>query len=225
MVAPSREHLVELVVINSSLFANALISIDAGVGWMPVNQGDQCQLLDPMRKEFTKLPWAPLDYYKRLEERGVKEAADLEGAPDIYFEGDDDNRNGRKDASDLTSIVDPARKDVVFKRLSRGPVEAVFAVGFDRGALAFTSLMKVRALEKDGDCVAEAIVCHPTRTDAMGVTVCDGAWSNPIDQIRAHAGDWTQLARGITVSKVDVRFAKTEKPEYRVIADINAPKK
>ncbi|MBI4403881.1 MAG: hypothetical protein HY537_06965 [Deltaproteobacteria bacterium] len=155
----SRVHLVELAVQGYAPFKDKLTSIDAGI--LKITEGDKtrCEILEPRASSvLSQKLWAPLDFYSNVVNETEEEIESRHGEPDIYFDGDDNNRNGSNDShmKTLTPLQSFAKSLAFGKRTSTDKSSLSFPIQFKRGEIHFSGHLQVATSAGQGSCRTSA---------------------------------------------------------------------
>lgn len=192
LAKPARQSLVVLSVEGYDAYKDIRSLLDIGVVASGESDALTCAIADP--KPGTKAagrPWAPFDFYTNVltqEEMDQEEAAGRLGEADIFFDGDNHNRNRGKHSHRWTRQVTDAFKgslDFLQKKTDKDSFS--FLLQFTRGKITYGGLVRARTYPKDGQCVAETVLCTKTY-EADGKTHCHpDAWTKRVTDIVAEA--------------------------------------
>lgn len=184
------------------------MSWDIGVQETANNQGAiECSLLRPREgTQAAKWEWAPLDiYYNAVDDAERTRLRAQWGERDIYFEGDDLNRNGKgEDHTWTLKVPKDFRESLDFfsRKMNDSQTRLELDIGVTRGSLVMRRLFRVDAVLENGRCVAHAFLC--TKPDDKGI--CDeNNWLHQIREIVAHidvAGGLLDRARAVRSGKL-----------------------
>src|SRR4051812_7503854 len=118
----------------------------------------------------------PYDFYTNVRDAAEQEAQKIAGAlgqPDIFFDGDNNDRNGQKQSHLWTRAVTPEfLGSLDFLEKVRQKDWFSHLIRFTRGKVAFSALVSVRAWVHEGKCTAAAFSCTKTSTASDGTTRC-----------------------------------------------------
>lgn len=177
-----RVPLVQFVSEGYAPHKNRISSLDIAVS------EEKCELLSPLPKtKAATARWAPADLYVNVQTpTDFQKAGARQGEKDIFFVGDDNNRNAKGEPYTSTIATDPTltnSMDFENKRVTATSMSYVFR--FTRTGILYETILRIDAkLAKDG-CTALAYVC-----DRLNGTECE-------------AGAWKQFKRAIVA--VDVK--------------------
>lgn len=190
-----RVPLVVMKIAGYAPFANKRTRLDMGVLEIPTMAGLRCELLVPRpATQASQAAWAPFDFYTNvLNESEQREQASTLGEPDIFFAGDDDNRNGAADSHRWTMVPQrsfQASLEFGNRRMGEQTRDwAGFLVKFIRGpsgaALKYESLISVRAFPLGGKCEARVFQCQ--KPSPSGTSCEPDGWTRWLHEITAHA--------------------------------------
>lgn len=178
---PKRVHLLKFVSEGYEPFKNKISSLDVAVLEKKEAEKVTCEILAPRAgTRVAKTAWAPADLYANLQnEKEQKAAGDRLGEKDIFFVGDDKNRNGKNDAHDWTVFPDPSltnSMDFLDKKVS--PHEFSYFFRFTRKGIFYQSIIRVTAKASSDGCSAVAYICDAKSLNAEARTCADGGWRN-----------------------------------------------
>lgn len=180
--SPDRESLVSL---RTDYYKDVRSYWDVGV------DKDECAFLPPQTKKTAAQPWAPFDFYTNVVDKAEQDkhkAAGTLGEPDVFFDGDNNNRNASKDPHDWTRIVaDQFKGSLTFlqKRVTKNEFE--FLLSFKRGLIDYKTLILTRAEIRKGKCTVFTVNCTDT-SEKGGKTVCNkGGWNRELVEVVAQA--------------------------------------
>jgi hypothetical protein len=164
------------------------------VGLKPSDiSADTCEVLIPRQATLaSQQPWAPFDFYTNIlspEEQAQEKTNGTLGEPDIFFSGDNFNRNSSDKSHVWTrKVVSNFKGSLDFLERKVGKDSFSFWLQFRRGLLSYGGLVSVRARMKNGQCVAAVFLCDKPLKKADSTTFCDPAgWSKKIQRIIAEA--------------------------------------
>lgn len=180
-----------------------------------------CTLITPRPgKAAASLPWTPFDFYgNTLSEPEHKDSLlNAQKRRDIFFVGDDFNRNGRKDSVEWTMDPHPAfAQSLHFSNFLPFRDQFQFSLQFsrgtrnERGLLQFAALLGVSSyvgvIDSKELCWAKATLCTHVGTDSDGKPFCSTSKEHPIYEvarIRAQF-DYPAAAKDYMSSVVDER--------------------
>jgi len=157
-----RAHLVEFTSEGYEPYKNKVSSIDVGVLENRSDRGVECELLAPQAStRAAKQPWAPQDLYTNVvSEQEKTEHPDRQGEKDIFFTGDDNNRNGTKQSYQSTMIPETMlanSMDFENKKIEKS--EFTFSFRFTRKGILVERRMKLKVKPTGSTCVAGAYIC------------------------------------------------------------------
>jgi hypothetical protein len=195
VAAPQRVTVATMSVEGLPLFGDSRTSVDAGVQDQTGDGTHHCELLTPRpSSRVAGEPWSPLDLYMNVRSASEQQedAATL-GEPDIYFQGDDGNRNGQTDSASWTKEVPPFLLDSLdFFDPQRDDSAFTFVLGFTRGDLHFRGLFTARAEWQSNRCGVALYRCTQP-SDANGSSCAQNGWTEQILQVIAVADKWGAL--------------------------------
>ena len=190
--------------------------LDVATTLAGTSDAPECILLSPLAgTKAAAQPWAPLDFYTNVltpEDQATFKTEGTLGEADIFFKGDDTNRNGAKFTADWTRRVTESFRgslDFLEKRQERDSVG--FLLRFTRGVVSYQTLIKVRTWLDEGVCHAEMLGCSDTEVIG-GKTECRaGGWNRHLREVIAEASVSGALADkfyGTTDEKKKTDIAK-----------------
>lgn len=188
----SRQSLVSLRVDGYDALKNDRSFLDVGLKKVDDAAGARCEVVSPDAKtRAAKQAWVPFDFYTNInlkEEQDDAIANGRLGEPDIFFAGDDGNRNGKADSHKLTRLVaDNFRGSLDFSEGRREPSWFSFLVAFKRGKIDFIGLMSVRAWLDGDKCKSAVFFCTKTFKKG-GQTHCEpDGWTRQLLEVIADA--------------------------------------
>lgn len=197
--------------------------LDIGV----IRRGEKCEILFPRAgtKAATR-PWAPFDFYTNItsdEQRQKAQDAGQVGEPDVFWMGDDHNRNAANHKHDQTREVTASfQKSLEFKEPRNGTDSFSRVLAFTRGPIVFSSLILVKTWARGAACAAAAFQCtKPFQRE--GVTECqEDGWTRKIQGVVATASasgaSWDYF-RGITDERLKNDVSAVEGIFQRYHAD------
>ncbi len=209
---PSAERLnvVNLAIEGYSALKDHRSYLDVGV--LPVFENgtlSKCELLPPRKSsKAASQPWFPFDFYNNVLDSSTQNTQDKSnrlGEPDIFFEGDDNNRNGREDSHRWTCHVHDAFKgSLSFSEKVIEPDQFTFQLAFKRGVVAYEALFRTRAFVRDGKCAAATDHCTQIEDKDGKKTCAPNGWSRQLLQVVAQAnlkGALSDTLLGVTDEK------------------------
>jgi len=179
-----RVHLVRFVSEGYPAYKNKVSSLDVGVSGDNVN----CELLDPQKKtKAAAARWAPADLYTNAQTAAEFQGAGArQGEKDIFFVGDDNNRNGAGQSYQATLVADTSLTNSMdFENKVREKDSAQYGFRFTRTGILYQTIIRIEAKPSKEGCTALAYVCD--RVEGAGCA----------------AGGWKQFRRAIVT--VDVK--------------------
>lgn len=192
LAAESRQSLVSLRVDGYDALKDDRSFLDVGVKKVDDAAGSRCEILSPVpTTRAAKQAWAPFDFYTNIKlkvEQDEAIAAGRLGEPDIFFVGDDGNRNGKNDSHKVTRLVtDNFRGSLDFTEARREPTWFSFLVSFKRGKIDYQGLMSVRAWLATDKCKSALFLCTKAfKKD--GQTHCEpDGWTRQVLEVIADA--------------------------------------
>ncbi len=187
-----RQSLVSLRVDGYEALKNERSYLDVGVKRIEEAAGPRCEILSTRAaSKAAKQPWAPFDFYTKINvklEQDDAIATGKLGEPDIFFVGDDGNRNGARDTHRLTRVVaDNFRGSLDFNEARREPTWFSFLVAFKRGRIDYQGLMSVRTWLEADQCRSAVFLCSKTFAKD-GQTFCEpDGWTRQVLEVIAEA--------------------------------------
>lgn len=174
-----RVHLLKFTTEGYEPYRTKFMSLDVGVLEKRTGDRVECELVTPRTQtRAAGLPWAPLDFYANLRNATERQAAgDRVGEANIFFAGDENNRNGGNDAATATVVPDPMMTnsmDFMDRRTSQTEISTFFR--FVRTGILYQSLIRVKAKLVGGSCTAIAYVCNVGAVDATARTCAANGW-------------------------------------------------
>jgi hypothetical protein len=193
----SRQHLVEMSSTGYDKLKDKIMSLDNAVETTIDDDGVTCEVKEPRKSKTSQMSTAPMHFYANVigDDRVTN---DTRGENDIFWNGDNFNRNGRTDSYLKTMDPHPAfgsclhftlqekSKNLKFKFDQKAQAAYAFGVNFRRGTpdkyglVDFNALMEIRTYvdhsEAVPSCKSYAAVCLNTG-ELNGKQVCqDGMW-------------------------------------------------
>jgi hypothetical protein len=164
------------------------------IGVKPTMDGEDltCEVLAPRpASKASKEKWAPFDFYTNITAAQKEDGTDvkyMKGESDVFFKGDDDNRNASSDSHALTrTVTDSFRGSLEFLQKKQGKDWFSFLMHFQRGKVEYKGLVLVRTWPEDGECKAAAFHCTDL-VEKDGVFTCEAdGWTRRLTAILAKA--------------------------------------
>ncbi len=174
---PRRVRLVKFVSEGYPPLKNKVSSLDVGVLEKKDGENVVCEILDPRPKtKAASTRWAPADLYSNAQSpKEFATAGARQGEKDIFWVGDDNNRNGGTDSYQLTLGPDPVltnSMDFEDKLATKNGFSYRFR--FTRKGIHFETIVRVEAKALNGNCTAYAYHCDRLEGDQCAA----GAWKN-----------------------------------------------
>lgn len=168
-----RVHLFKFTSEGYEALKNKISSVDIGL-----DEG-ACELLAPRQgTRAAGFPWAPADLYTNVQTEAEKKTAGPRlGEKDIYFAGDDNNRNGNGQAYDWTLVPDTSltnSMDFLKKQVSKK--EASYFFRFRRTGIDYQTVIRYTAHRTTTGCTAMAYVCDKGQVDTATQQCRAGGW-------------------------------------------------
>jgi len=175
-------------------------SIDFGIEkYFPFSSGaHECRILQPMTDELRSRSPSPAHLYMNKTEAEVKDGKGNTDAEEVFFPGDNDNRNGREDNHEWTQI--PSQEYLQFRKvwqITHG--EYRFYVSFDLGGYKFKGNVQVKTWANAEGCETGAYLC--TEVDEQGRCTSED-WSLRIESLTVHITAW-KYPWGNYISKLE----------------------
>lgn len=212
-VAYSRIPLVRIRLKELASYENVVSHLDIGVEETVSPSGiHSCSILRPregariqtkddgtqvMTGKERAWPWSPFHFYNNVvdeEERATFKDSLQE--PDIFFPGDDFNRNARSKSDPLASCSWSRRVDEKYEKcftfvLLKPEVPNAFrmSIQFQRGQLDWKGLLAVVAEydAREAQCKAYGLLCSDIRYDGNGSPSCaEGGWTHQLHEVLAY---------------------------------------
>jgi len=183
-----RVHLVKFMSEGYAPHKNRISSLDVGVSESKEGDKLKCELLAPkVGSKAAAARWAPADLYVNVQTpTDFAKAGARQGEKDIFFEGDDNNRNGAGQAYTTTIATDPTLTNSMdFENKTVTADSVTYGFRFTRTGILFDTIIRIDAKPSAEGCTAIAYVC-----DQMSGKECT-------------AGAWKQFKRAIVT--VDVK--------------------
>jgi hypothetical protein len=182
-----------MTVEGDPIHADIRISLDAAVQEISASPVARCELLSPRpSSRVAEQVWSPLDLYANVRNSSEQQDnASTLGETDVYFPGDDGNRNGGTDGASWTMAVAPFLLDSL-DFLQRHQTESAFdfVLGFTRGGLHYQGMYEVRTEYAQDHCGAALYRCTQS-TDQNASTSCSAdGWTEQVQQVIAVADKW-----------------------------------
>src|SRR5690606_23735236 len=136
---------------------------------------------------------APFDFYSNVvdaTEQQENAAARKLGEPDIFFPGDDNNRNGDKASHRWTrAVAENFKGSIDFHDRTVQSHLVSFRIHFQRGPLEFHALIAARSAKRmDGTCRSVAYYCSLPVEHPDGSFACaKGGWTHQLLEVTAEA--------------------------------------
>lgn len=208
-----RLHLTNFKILWGETELEAQSHLDLGVEETDASGVRVCKILNPAAPKVSEKKWIPLDFYTSVaQEEQAKHAATI-GQADLFFKGDDLNRNGVGDSYKFTRELAPSlRESLAFLDKVTQDDKVQVLVTFRRGKLKFDGLMEARAIEVKDGCDAALVFC--TKSNAATKAAddklkCDAdGWTHRILTIRAVADE-----KGYAADKAASLFSFTAMKE------------
>lgn len=168
-----RAHLLKFVSDGYAPLKNKWSNLEIGLDTV------NCELLAPRQEtRAAKFPWAPADLYSNIESGDEKSSAgERKGEKDIYFIGDDNNRNGRYQSADWTIVPDASltnSMDFLNKKADKKEVSYFFR--FQRTGILYETIIRINAVNQEQGCTAIAYVCDKNRVNLADKECTAGGW-------------------------------------------------
>lgn len=193
--SPTRLNLVTLGISGYDKLKDVKSYLDVAVEKQNSPQGPKCVLLSPRAgTRAARHDWAPFDFYTNVlhdEEQRLEDKAGRLGEADIFFAGDNNNRNGGTDSHEWT------RRPTDSFRLSMDFLERIvnkdwfsFAIEFTRGKkIHYKRLVSARTwLSAKKECKASVFDCTDTFTAPDGTLRCHPTgWTRILSEVVAEA--------------------------------------
>ncbi|MBY0369372.1 hypothetical protein K2X33_01715 [bacterium] len=183
-----RLSLVSMGVEGYDAFAPIRSYLDIGVA----RKEAACEILSPRAgTKAASRPWLPFDFYTNIHddaERTKAQNAGTVGEADIFWVGDNGNRNAGNANHDATREVTAAfLGSLEFQQCRRQTDRFSCLLAFTRGSVVFKTLISVVAWPKEDGCTAAAFQCTKPYENE-GTTHCqpDG-WTRKIHEVVALA--------------------------------------
>lgn len=176
---PRRLHLLQFVSQGYAPIKDKASSLDVGVMETTEESGVRCELMAPRTdSRVAKQPWAPSDLYTNvLTEEEKQTEVKRAGEKDIYFEGDDKNRNNKQETYDWTLAPDTKLTNSMdFGNKTQTPSEVSFYLQFTRTGISYETLLKISTIPSATGCAAYAYVCDSQALDKETRSCKTGGW-------------------------------------------------
>jgi hypothetical protein len=193
LVKHSRLSAVEFSITGYEPLSDVRSYLEAGVAEDPSDMETPCKVLEPRANTVAaKQPWAPFDFYTNIRdvaEQSAHTKTKTVGEPDIFFAGDDGNRNRANHKHQWTRrVADNFKGSMEFteKRLAKDWFS--FLVVFSRGALSNKSLLSYRTWMQKGQCQGAVFECTKRLVDTNGKSLCEpDGWTKQVSRVVAEA--------------------------------------
>ncbi len=192
--------------------------LDVGISSERTETGLDCGFHTP-RKGTTAAAqaWAPFDFYTNILSKTQQEEHEAKGGlgePDVFFAGDDRNRNSQSQSHRWTrKVADNFQGCIDFLEPKRDKSNFSFLVKFTRGLIQFESLFSARTWAEGDRCRAAIFDCTRKVRESDGTTRCESdGWTRKVLELRAQA----DLKGGLS----DTLFRVTEEKTKNDVASI-----
>jgi hypothetical protein len=188
----SRKSLISFRVEGYDKLKDVRSYLDVATQLSTLAETPECIFLSPLAgTKAARQPWAPFDFYTNVlnaEEQAQFKAEGTLGEADIFWKGDNANRNAAKYTADWTHLVtDSFRGSLEFMEKWQERDSFGFLLRFTRGTIDFQSLVKVRTWLENGSCQAEVVGCTDMEV-VGGKTQCrPGGWNRHLLEVIAEA--------------------------------------
>jgi hypothetical protein len=185
--------------------------LDVGIEKIKEEGGHRCEILHPLpTTKAARQPWAPFDFYTNILTAKEQKAAAKEGTlgePNIFFAGDENNRNNEGHSHKWTrQVADNFRLSLDFIKGPKVKNWFSFVIEFTRGKIFNQRLVSTRAfLDSKGECRAIIYDCSAITIARDGSLSCtEDGWTRAILQVQAVAstsGALSDYYRGVKNEK------------------------
>lgn len=189
---PLRLSVLEFSVIGYAPLKDVRSYLDVGLKPSETSE-DACDILKPHSKTAaSRQPWAPFDFYTNVlnpEEQAKEKAAGSLGEADIFFPGDNFNRNDSDKSHEWTrKVATNFRGSLDFLEPQISETSFSFSLKFTRGLLSYGGFIRVTPRLTKGQCSAAVYFCTKPLKQANGKTACaPSGWTKKIHRIVAEA--------------------------------------
>lgn len=185
-----RIHLSSFHIMRGTTEHEGASHLDAGVEEVEAAPKNRCEFIEPVKSKPAEKGWFPFDFYTEMREMDRTKHAKSIGTEDFFFEGDDDNRNGRADSFEQTrELAKSLQGSLTFIPIKKQKDKSThqLVVKFVRGDLTFEGLMEARTWKTKEGCEAGLFYCTKTKIVDKEITCAAGGWTHRILRINAIA--------------------------------------
>jgi hypothetical protein len=185
-----RIHLSSFHILRGATEHEGASHLDAGVEEVEAAPMNRCEFIEPIKPKPAEKAWFPFDFYTEMREMDRIKHAKSMGTEDFFFEGDDENRNGRGDSFEQTrELAKSLQGSLTFTPVKKQKDKSTFQllVKFVRGALTFEGLMEARTWKDKDGCNAGLFYCTKKKIVDKEITCAADGWTHRILRINAIA--------------------------------------
>jgi hypothetical protein len=188
-VSYKRVSLLDISVKDYKPFEGMFSYLDVGISRKEDSQKPECDFLSPQVPSGETWPWSPFDFYTNVRSDAEQKQFSAElGSSDVFFTGDDHNRNASTDSRAWTrKVTSNLLGSIDFLEPKKGKGWFSFRLKFTRNKLKFDGLIAARTWEEKGECKAKLFLCTK-KIEKQGELNCEsGGWTRSIDHVEAFA--------------------------------------